>query len=224
MIKRAKLCFMGNSHAAVHLAAAAQAKGFEMVVPGEADVVFVSEDTPTNADGVRDMVPIRELAMVAIASGRPVVITSQCEPGWTRSLGGGINLFHQADTLRIRDAAHRAMHPEMMIVGTFSPAAPLPAEYLEYLVSFSCPVLQMSYEEAEFAKVAINCFLAAQVALTNRLSRAAGRVDASWDRVREVLRHDSRIGPAAYLTPGRWQDSSHLLRDDLTLRRIMGEA
>lgn len=220
----AKLCFLGTSHAAQHLSTAAEVKGFRLVELPDADLIFVSEDTPTNEEGKRDMAPIKLLADAAMATGKPVVITSQCEPGWTRALGGGLNLFHQAETLRIKDAALRAMWPEMIIVGVSSPLAPLPNEYLEYLRAFACPFHVVSYEDAEFAKVAINTCLAAQVDTTNRLARAAVLVGANWERVADVLRGDARIGPHAYLTPGRWQDSPHLLRDAVTLRRILGES
>ena len=49
----------------------------------------------------------------------------------------------------------------------------------------------------------------------------AAKVGAKWERVAEALRCDSRIGPHAYLTPGRWQDSRHLLRDHVTLEELL---
>ena len=78
----------------------------------------------------------------------------------------------------------------------------------------------MSWEDAEFAKIAINMFLASQVDTTNRLAAAAAKVSADWGKIAVVLAHDQRIGPHAYLTPGRWQDSLHLLRDAVTLEEI----
>lgn len=208
---------MGTSHAAQHLAAAAEVKGFTLVEPAIADLVFVSEDTPTAPDGTRDMAPIRALAAAAFATGKPVVITSQCEPGFSRGVGAD---FHQAETLRIKDAVHRSMWPEMLIVGSDSPTDPLPPAYEAYLKAFRCPVLRMTFEEAEFAKIAINMTLAAQVENTNRLASAAAKLGARWERIVEVLQHDSRIGPNSYLTPGRWQDSPHLVRDWRTLQKL----
>jgi UDPglucose 6-dehydrogenase len=76
------------------------------------------------------------------------------------------------------------------------------------------------YETAEFSKIAINMWLAAQVDCTNRLSAAAAKVGADWETVAKAMRLDPRIGPEAYLVPGRWQDSLHLLRDHVTLTEI----
>lgn len=211
-----KLCFLGTSHAAQHLSAAAAAKGFELVEPEAASIVFVSEDTPTDHEGNRDMRSIHDLAMKAASVGVPVVVTSQCEPGFTRSLGIS-PVFHQAETLRIKDAAFRAAHPEMFIVGCEQPDALLPHVYHAYMFAFGCPILKMTLEEAEFAKIAINMTLAAQVDNTNRLAKAAAKKGVRWNVIADVLRRDSRVGPYAYLQSGNWRESPHLLRDEVTL-------
>jgi UDPglucose 6-dehydrogenase len=218
-----KLAFLGTSRAAQHLSAAAADKGFRLVVPGEADVLFVSEDTPTFEDGTRDLQEIASLLADAVRerrAGVPIVLTSQVPPGFCRKWAVGFDLFHQAETLRIRDAAHRARHPEMLIVGRRDGAVPVPPAYADYLAAWQCPVLLMSWEEAEFAKIAINMTLAAQVDNTNRLAQAAEKAGARWEVIAEVLRHDARIGRHAYLTPGCWQDSPHLKRDAVTLEEL----
>jgi UDPglucose 6-dehydrogenase len=215
--------FYGTSHAAEHLRSAAEQKGVKVVdAPEAAEVLFVSEDTPTAADGERDLRPVIAYLVEARQQGKPIVLTSQVPPGFTRSLGYP-HIYHQAETLRILDAMDRALHPEQLIVGaqTYQSYELLPFAYRQYLGAFHCPVHIMTYEDAEFSKIAINMFLAAQVEATNRLAEAAKRVDANWWAVKEVLQRDKRIGQHAYLTPGRWQDSLHLLRDHYTLERIL---
>ena len=78
----------------------------------------------------------------------------------------------------------------------------------------------MTWEEAEFSKIAVNMALAAQVDYANRMSKYAEHYGADWKVVCRSLRLDKRIGPEAYLTPGRWQDSKHLLRDFYTLEAL----
>jgi UDPglucose 6-dehydrogenase len=216
-----KLCFLGTSHAAQHLSLAAKEKGFELVAQEESDLVFVSEDTPTDSQGNRDLGVIRALVKRAIKTSAPIVLTSAVPPGFTRSLG--FDLWHQSETLRIKDAVERARKPEMLIVGEKEPGkgfANLPAPYVRYLLSFKCPVLRMTWEEAEFAKIAINMTLASQVENTNRLAKAAEKVGVRWEVISEVLKNDSRIGPRSYLQPGDWRESPHLLRDWRTLEAI----
>lgn len=217
------ICFVGTSHAPRTLAAAALRNGFAITNdPGEASLVFVSEDTPTKADGERDVTVIRELVIAtASETDAPIVLTSQVPPGFTRALVMPA-IFNMAETLRIKDAAERAKKPEQFIVGVADASNyALPIELVEYMFChIGARVHVVSYEDAEFSKIAINMFLAAQVDTTNRLAAAAAKVGARWEKIAEVLRSDKRIGPHAYLTPGRWQDSSHLLRDYHTLEEI----
>ena len=216
------ICFIGDSHAPKILAAAAMSKGFNLTNHIEgADLVFVSQDSKVADSGKRDLSVIE--AMVRMAHPRrrldaPLVLTSQVTPGFTRSLD--IHpIYHMAETLRIKDAMERALNPEQIILGMRDEKSPLPKVLEEYCAAFKCPVHKVSFETAEFAKIAINMFLALQVDCTNRLSDVAGKVGADWECVKEILSLDKRIGPHAYLTPGRWQDSKHLLRDAYWLER-----
>lgn len=223
------ICFLGKSHAARTLRLAAEVRKIPMTdEPKIADVVFISEDTPTRADGVRDLAPIIELIGIANRSTlAPIVLTSQVPPGFTRARAEAHvrrHFYHMAETLRIKDAFERALNPEQFIIGVADPETPqaLPHGLQKYLDAHrGAKVNVMSYEDAEFAKIAINMFLAAQVDTTNRLAAAAHNVGAKWERVVEVLKNDKRIGRHAYLTPGRWQESSHLLRDHVTLEAIL---
>jgi UDPglucose 6-dehydrogenase len=217
------ICFLGDSHAPTTLAAAARSHGLRVTdEPSLASLIFVSEDTPTEDGGERDVRKVTSLVLTALCqTDAPVILTSQVPPGFTRSFNNQ-RLIHMAETLRMKDAMQRARHPEQFIVGVPDPNEyVLPVDFMHYLYAHEARVLIMSYEEAEFAKIAINMMLAAQVDATNRLSAAAAKVGAKWERVAQALQCDSRIGPHAYLTPGRWQDSRHLLRDHVTLEAIL---
>lgn len=219
------ICFLGTSHAPTTLAAAARSHGLRVTNElALATLVFVSEDTPAEWNGARDTKPVEELLRQALFQSKaPVVLSSQVPPGFTRAMGRNDRLIHLAETLRMKDAMARARYPEQFIVGVPDPAEyTLPEEFMHYMFEHGDPVVHvMSYEEAEFAKIAINMMLAAQVDATNRLASAAEKVGARWSAVADALRCDSRIGPDAYLTPGRWQDSRHLLRDHITLEEIL---
>jgi UDP-glucose 6-dehydrogenase len=206
--------FIGTSFAARHLKDAAIARGIQTTeLLEDASLIFVSEDTPTNEKGERDLDLIRQLLL--FANGRPIVLTSQVPVGFTRSLGND-NIYHQAETLRIKDAERRALYPEQIIVGHCGKALAVPPEYANYLNAFNCLVWWMSYEEAEFSKIAINMTLISQVENTNKLNAYAQKHGLRWDKIQDVLMTDKRIGKESYLTPGRWQDSKHLMRDWVT--------
>lgn len=211
--------FIGTSYAAVTLKEAARRRGLKLTDDiDEANLIFVSEDTPTDEYGKRDLKYIQKL-IDDCPIHKPIVLTSQVTPGFCRR-ARQIPIYHQAETLRIEDGLQRAMHPEMFIVGCYDPSSPILYEYQQYLEAFDCHILKMTYEEAEFCKIAINANLISQVETTNTLSAIAEKIGADWGKIAQALRHDSRIGKYSYLTPGRWQNSKHLLRDYVTLRSM----
>src|SRR5262245_59482786 len=191
--------FVGKSHAAVHLRDAAIYNGVlvtEDIV--KADLIFVSEDTPTDSTGMRDLWPIRLLVEQALHESKaPVVLTSQVTPGFSRSFNEP-RLIHIAETLRILDAEERARRPEQFIIGMSAADDLIPEPLHRYCSAHDADMNQMTYEEAEFAKIAINMFLAAQVDCTNKLAAAAHKVGARWAPIASVLKNDKRIGPHAY--------------------------
>lgn len=215
--------FLGSSHAAKTLKEGARRRGLKITEDiNEAELIFVSEDTPTDSFGKRSLEGIYNDALQCVMSTtKTVVVTSQVPPGFTRRVNDARGLvYHQAETLRIEDGIQRAMYPEMFIVGCEYPDIPIISDYQKYLDAFECPVIKMSFEEAEFCKIAINATLISQVETTNMLASAAEKIGADWGKIAKALRHDSRIGKYAYLTPGRWQNSKHLLRDYVTLLEI----
>lgn len=212
-----RVCFLGGTHAAQTMAEAARRRGHEVTDADHAKIVFIAKDTPTGEDGSRDLSEIRKMVTHAYETYHwaAIVLCSQVPPGFTRSLDlcGLVNL---AETIRIEDAIQRMMHPEMFVIGTMQGDS-YRVEIRRYLESFDCPIFQGSWEDAEFAKIAINMTLASQVESATRLAKAASHYKADWGFIQRVLRHDSRIGKFAYLTPGDWRKSSHLLRDAKTL-------
>ena len=72
------ICFVGTSHAAVHLRNAAKQKGLEVCYDtSKASVIFISEDTPTDSKGNRNLDPIRKLVENVSKTGAQLVLTSQ---------------------------------------------------------------------------------------------------------------------------------------------------
>jgi UDP-glucose 6-dehydrogenase len=209
--------FVGTSFAARTLKEGARRRGLRITDNWTAaTLIFVSEDTPTDGNGHRNLEVIERYVNL-YESNAAIVLTSQVPPGFCRALSRTV--YHQAETLRIEDGLQRAMYPEMLIVGS-ADEAPLPYAYQQYLEAFDCPVIRCTWEEAEFAKIAINMTLASQVDNANRLSAAAQKCGADWGVVANILRHDIRIGKYSYLTPGNWRKSPHLLRDEVTLKDI----
>jgi len=187
----------------------------------DCSIVYVAQDVPTDSDGKSDLAPLCSLVAEvspAVDDSASLVLLSQVPPGFTRRVAfEPARLFYQVETLVFGRAVERALHPERFIVGSSDPDSELPAALLDLLRKFDCPILQMNYESAEFAKIAINCCLAGQVGVTNTLAELCERIGADWADIASALRLDRRIGPHAYLEPGLGISGGNLERDLATV-------
>ena len=212
-----RICIVGHTHLSFCTAVAAVRRGF-VPVPSEeagtAELIFLAHDIETDVDGHRGKMHI-DFPIDLLH--KPIIVMTQVAPGSCRSLNFP-NLYHQPEHLRVIEATDGAYAPGFIVVGCRDPKADLPAAYQTYLNAFACPIIKTGYETAEFSKIAINMYLASQVDTTNRLAAAAEACGANWDAVKLAVGYDKRIG--SYTTPGRWQDSIHLLRDYVTLKEI----
>lgn len=207
---------VGASHAPDIFRRAARHVGVPLCGMADAELIIIAEDCPTREDGTRDLTWISGLIYMTLRETKcPVIITCQVPPGFTRQYAD-TRVFCQAETLRIKDAFERAISPEQHIIGCLNPDAPLPIVIHRWLEKFPAPIHKMTYEEAEYSKIAINVSLAHQVQMTNTLFHKAGQYGCRWEVIKNVLQHDKRIGPHAYLEPGDWTKSPHLLRDFMT--------
>ncbi len=194
------------------------------------EVIFISLDLPTDEEGNADVVPFDfylSEAAVRAPHGATLVVLSQVRPGTTRNWAQrlaeecpDVKLYYQAETLVIGSAVQRALQPERFILGCADSKEPLARTYVKLLESFDCPILPMSYESAELAKIAINVYLASSVSVTNTLAELCEAIGADWNEITPALRLDRRIGPHAYLSPGPGITGGNLERDLASARAL----
>lgn len=216
-----KVYVAGMTHLTHYTKVGAAFRGLQVINEAEdADLILIAHDTITDGRGFRHLSYIVELVKAYCALEKPVVLMSQVPPGFCRKQGFD-NLYHYPETLRIKDSYERACNPEYIIIGYSEGSTFRHSDFVvEYCKVFNCPLYFLNYEEAEFAKIAVNTILATQVDYANRMASACEKIGADWDKIKEAIQNDKRIGPHAYLVPGRWQDSLHLLRDAVTLKEI----
>ena len=202
---------------------------------GECNIIFFSEDTPTNEDNLSDLSKIHRLVKEIVPHAKMdavLVILSQVPPGFTRKLdeylrqlypSNGFKIFCQVETLIFGQAVERAVHPERFIVGCLESQHPLPEAYSELLASFNCPILPMRYESAELAKISINMMLVSSISTTNTLAEICEAINADWFDIVPALKADKRIGPHAYLNPGLGISGGNLERDLATVTSLSKE-
>ena len=189
-----------------------------------ADIVYLAPDVPTDENGDSDLSSIKVLidAVLPVLGPRSLlVVLCQVPPGHTRTIPLETSrLYYQVETLVFGIAMDRALHPESYSIGCARPDQDLPPALGQVLNAGKCPVLKMSYESAELAKISINMCLVSSISVANTMAELCERLGADWHEIVPALRLDRRIGKYSYLSPGLGVAGGNLERDMATVLRL----
>ncbi len=196
----------------------------------EAEVVWLTFDTPVDADDRADVeyvlrnaaaaLPhLRDGALVISSSQLPIGSMARLEKAFA-DLGSGRRAFFACspENLRLGKAIDVFTHPDRVIVGVRDQQA---AEVVRRLFAPLTDRLEwMSVESAEMTKHAINAFLATSVTFINEIAALCEQAGADAKEVERGLKTEKRIGPYAYLAPGTAFAGGTLARDVVFLRTL----
>lgn len=163
----------------------------------ECDIVFVAVPTPTTQAGFDDS-HVRS-ALKSVSPNTTVVIKSTITVGTTKKLQAEfteLTVLHSPEFLREASAAYDASHPDRNLIGipkntqVFIDKA---NEVLDILPEAPYQHI-MDSNDAELVKYAGNCFLYTKVLFMNLLYDLVDKSGGDWQRVKEALIHDPRIG------------------------------
>lgn len=179
-----------------------------------APIAFLAEDVKVVPSGV-DLDGLRESFRRVVESGnfKTVCISSQLPVGTARELARsapGIAVAYFPEFLRLGQALDRFLKPDYIVVGGEPEVA---ASILEFFSAVACPKFQVTLEEAEMTKHAANAFMALTVSFVSELTKFSRMYDIDLSAVGEILRHDKRIGPQAYVLPGMGFSGETVERD-----------
>jgi UDPglucose 6-dehydrogenase len=192
----------------------------------DAEIVWVTFDTPVDADDRADVEFVRQSVedlLPHVNRGAVVLISSQVPVGTTRTLelaaaNRGISFGYSPENLRLGKAIEVFTHPDRVVIGARSDAD---RERLALLFApFTDRIEWMSVESAEMTKHALNAFLALSVTFINEIASICERVGADAKEVERGLKTEKRIGPGAYLGPGGAFAGGTLARDIVFLSEL----
>ena len=185
-----------------------------------AKIVFLAKDLKTSKKNKIETQEIIDLLKKVrqLRNKKILVIKSQVPVGFTRKLNWKKSLkFHYVETLVFGEAVDRATYPERIILGKYNNNIKIPKVLSRYIKNFYCPILEMNYEESELTKGFINTYLVSQVITTNYLNEFSKKYRADWQKIKNALRLDKRIGKFAYLNPGLGLSGGNVERDLKTI-------
>ncbi|NCN11798.1 hypothetical protein GW937_00575 [Candidatus Kaiserbacteria bacterium] len=163
----------------------------------DCDIVFIAVPTPTVPSGFQ--FGQVENALTLIGKGKIAVIKSTLLPGTTEILQNkfpGIYVLHSPEFLVEKTAAFDAAHPKRNIIGIPKDSVDFREQATAVLrVLPDAPFNKiMLAKEAEFVKYAGNCYLYTKVLFMNILHDAVTTQGVDFQKVREGLINDPRIG------------------------------
>lgn len=189
-----------------------------------AEVCFLAEDCKVTEKGI-DLESFQKLFIEVASTGRfsIIAISSQAPLGTCRSLAAlhpEISLVYFPEFLRLGNALKIFLEPDYMVFGGDEAARNKVAEFFS---SISAPKFFVTWEEAEMAKHAANTFVATSVSFMSELTKFSEQFNVDLTKVGEIMRHDKRIGPKAYVMPGMGFSGETVERDLRVLLQIARE-
>lgn len=164
----------------------------------DCDIVFIAVPTPSTENGFDDSYLLE--AMKSVGNNTIVVIKSTIPVGTTKKLHSDydddILIFHSPEFLREASAAHDAANPDRNIIGIPEDTQELRKAAQEVMDVLPDAPYQhiVNANDAEIIKYAGNCFLYSKVLFMNMLYDLVQQSGGDWQRVRDALIADPRIG------------------------------
>ena len=195
-----------------------------------AEVLWVTYDTPIDENDQADVEFVFQevLKLLPFLSiDTTVLVSSQLPVGSIRRFEDisaekypekNIRFSYSPENLRLGKSLDIFLHPDRVIIGVRRQED---REILNRLLgSITDNILWMGVESAEMTKHAINAFLGMSITFINEIASICENIDADASEVEAGLKSETRIGPAAYLSPGAAFAGGTLARDIEFLKDI----
>jgi len=188
-----------------------------------AEVLWVTYDTPVDENDQADVEFVFEEVLKSLSFlsiDTTVLVSSQLPVGSIRRFEDisaekypekNIRFAYSPENLRLGKSLDVFLHPDRVIVGVRRQED---REILNRLLgSITDNILWMGVESAEMTKHAINAFLGMSITFINEIASICENIGADAHEVETGLKSETRIGPAAYLSPGAAFAGGTLARD-----------
>lgn len=195
-----------------------------------AEVVWVTFDTPIQADGKADVEFVFNRVIELcdyVHRDVPILISSQIPVGTMARIEAsqpGRIFGYIPENVRVGRSVSYLKYIDRLILGTRHPRLESLVQSMINSISIyrptPVPVIVMSPESAEFVKHTINAFLATCISFSNEMGMIAKAMSANPDDVYRGIRSEYRIGPNLPLKSGGPFKTGHLERDLMFLENI----
>ncbi len=195
-----------------------------------ARVLWVTYDTPVDVNDQADVEFVFQevvKSLLFLGNDSIVLVSSQLPAGSIKRFEEisaekypekNIRFAYLPENLRLGKSLDVFLRPDRVVIGIRHRED---REILgRLLTSITQNILWMSVESAEMTKHAINAFLGMSITFINEIASICENIGADAREVEVGLKSETRIGPAAYLSPGAAFAGGTLARDIEFLKDI----
>jgi len=163
----------------------------------DSELAFVIVPTPSGSDNKFSNAYIENVlaGLQAIKYAQPVVLVSTIMPETCRALRAKYNLklIYNPEFIALGSVIHDMLNPDSILIGAEGNEADILVKFHKTIHNAPCHV--MSYESAELAKLALNCFVTTKITFANQLAEVCEYLpNGNVDQVTTFLGSDSRVG------------------------------
>lgn len=201
------------------------------------EIVYCVLPTPSGQDGqfisdylescFRDLLSARSKQ----SSLATIVVVSTVMPGTTRSKllpmieefnsihlspRDKVNLIYSPEFIALGSVVSNLLNPDMILVGAENASAADIHLRIQETITGTKPQIVLSWEEAEVAKLLVNCFVTMKISFANFIGEISSVIGGRAERVAAAIGLDSRIG-SKYLRPGLGFSGPCFPRDNVAL-------
>ncbi|MEM2131362.1 MAG: UDP-glucose/GDP-mannose dehydrogenase family protein [Candidatus Woesearchaeota archaeon] len=177
----------------------------------ESDITFISVGTPSKKEGsmsmhqlemvVKEFAPLMKKKKYHIFVVKSTVIPGTCENIVVKNIenisgkkfGKDFSVVMNPEFLKEGEAIEDFFKPDRIILGSSDKKGL--DKIKEIYSSFTCPILETGFKEAEMIKYASNAFLATKISFINEIGNISKRLGIDANMVAKGMGLDKRINP-----------------------------
>ncbi len=189
----------------------------------DTDIAFVIVPTPTGTSGTFANTYIEKSLKELQGYKGLVVIVSTVMPGSCSKFKKkyDLKIVYNPEFIALGSVIQNMLHPDSILIGEEGNEADV-LEIFHHTIH-GAPIYRMSYENAELAKLALNCYVTTKITFANQLAEICeGLQGGDIDDVVKFLGSDSRIG-SKYLVSGTGFGGPCFPRDNVAFLSQFGE-
>ena len=167
------------------------------------DIVYICVPTPMMENGSCDDSYVKSVLNDLKNYNKLIISKSTLPPGvYAKLIQEYPNLVHAPEFLTAANATNDYENSEWVLVGGNKIWNEKAIEVISSSTINAKTFYQTSIETASFFKYLANTFLATKVTLMNDLYHLAQRLDIDWNEIKNIVKHDPRLGTSHWSVPG----------------------